>query len=105
MPLQPVASIGRVWLADARAAMLRLPLPLVAFVLCLGALLWRCRERLTHAHLWAEDGQLFFPDALRLGYAAIFEAYGGYLHVLPRLLSATLVRLPLEYYALLINLS
>jgi hypothetical protein len=105
MPLQPVVLISRAWSADVGRAIVRFPPPLIAFVLCFAALLWRCRERLLHAHLWAEDGQLFFPDALRLGYSAIFEQYGGYLHVLPRLLSATFARLPLEHYALLINLS
>ncbi|MGY3494929.1 hypothetical protein [Bradyrhizobium sp. USDA 4502] len=51
------------------------------------------------------DGSLFFPDALQRGYGATFEQYGGYFHALPRLLSATFVHLPLEQYALLINLS
>lgn len=83
----------------------RLPLPVLAFVLCFAVLLWRCRARLAHAHLWAEDGRLFFADALQRGYAATFEQFAGYFHVLPRLLSATFVHLPLQHYALLINVS
>jgi hypothetical protein len=92
-------------LGFARRAISPFLLPVIAFVLCFATLIWRCRERLLHAHLWAEDGQVFFRDALDLGYNATFEQYGGYLHVLPRLLSATFVHLPLEHYALLINLS
>jgi len=105
MPFEHMTPNRQAWLADVRTAISRFPLPVLAFLLCFAALLWRCRERLLRAHLWAEDGELFFPDALRLGYGATFEPYAGYLHVLPRLLSATFVHLPLEQYALLINLS
>ncbi|MDP3073391.1 MAG: hypothetical protein Q8N18_24075 [Opitutaceae bacterium] len=48
--------------------------------------------RKSHALLtpqfWAEDILVFFDQSLRLGPAAIFEPYGGYLHLLPRLVAA-----------------
>ncbi|WP_257453979.1 hypothetical protein [Archangium lipolyticum] len=80
-------------------------LPVLAFVLCFGVLLLRCRGRLLFAHLWAEDGSLFFSDALAHGFRATFHQYAGYFHVLPRLLAATFVRFPLEAFASLVTVS
>lgn len=51
-------------------------------------------------HVWAEDGAVFLVQAEQQGMSAILTHYGGYLHVLPRLLAATCVGIvPLDGYA------
>lgn len=57
-------------------------------------------------HVWAEDAAVFLVQAERLGLKAIFVHYGGYLHVLPRLLVAgCLGMVPLDGYAACIVVS
>lgn len=56
--------------------------------------------------IWAEDGAVFVQDALaRPGVLGVFAPYQGYLHVVPRLAAAIVVRLfPVDAYALAISL-
>ncbi len=50
---------------------------------------FRIVDRLADPQFWAEDGVIFFQQALERGaLAAIFVPYAGYLHVLPRLIAA-----------------
>lgn len=77
---------------------------LSAFALCLLVLLLRSSDRLAHAHLWAEDGWLFLSAALERGTGPVLEPYAGYLHVVPRLVAALLVLLPLAWFAPLVGL-
>ncbi|MFC7431098.1 MULTISPECIES: hypothetical protein [unclassified Agrococcus] len=57
--------------------------------------------------LWAEDGRDFLADALeRGGWAVLLEPYAGYLHLLPRLVTAVLVAVvPLELHAVAVTLA
>ncbi|MBL9189266.1 MAG: hypothetical protein JNK23_17420 [Opitutaceae bacterium] len=63
--------------------------------------------RKSHALLtpqfWAEDILVFFDQALRLGPAAILEPYGGYLHLLPRLVAGLGAQLDPAMVPLLYN--
>ncbi|WP_285242358.1 hypothetical protein [Pseudarthrobacter sp. fls2-241-R2A-127] len=56
--------------------------------------------------IWAEDGAVFVQDALaRPGILGVFSPYQGYLHVVPRLAAAFVVRLfPVDAYAVAISL-
>ncbi|MEU7480743.1 hypothetical protein AB0A63_32545 [Lentzea sp. NPDC042327] len=51
-------------------------------------------------HLWAEDGARFAVDALRSpALQNLADPYGGYLHVLPRLVAELVALLPLPWTA------
>ena len=54
---------------------------IVFFVLCL-----RTWDRIVHPVLWAEDGAIFLNKAYQIGAQSLFEFYGGWLHLLPRLI-------------------
>ncbi len=61
-------------------------------------------DRLRMASLFAEDGQVFLSDAYSDGFRAIVEPYAGYLHLIPRALSAflspaTVTATPILYVA------
>lgn len=47
-----------------------------------------------HWTLWAEDGSIFMTGAWREGFAALPEAYAGYLHTVPRLIAALAAMVP-----------
>src|SRR5207244_8245327 len=50
--------------------------------------------------LWAEDGAVFYEDAVRHPLREIvLRSYAGYAHVLPRIVAATGSHLSLESYA------
>lgn len=55
------------------------------------------RSRGLSRTVWAEDGQVFLGGALR-GIGSIFEAYAGYLHVLPRVIAIAASQFSLAYY-------
>ena len=58
------------------------------WVAAAGAILfWRYTDLLLRPRLWAEDGPTFFLQAWESGAGAIFEPYGGYLHLAPRLIA------------------
>ncbi|MEU3646235.1 hypothetical protein AB0E59_22845 [Lentzea sp. NPDC034063] len=51
-------------------------------------------------HLWAEDGARFMVDAVRSPVLSnLTDPYGGYLHMLPRLVAQLVALLPLEWTA------
>jgi hypothetical protein len=49
--------------------------------------------------VWAEDGRIFLGEAADHGFASLWYAYSGYLHVVPRLLAFVGDALPLGDYA------
>jgi hypothetical protein len=49
--------------------------------------------------LWAEDGRVFYQEAYAFGWASIARTAGGYLQVLPRLISVLVLPLPLGWVA------
>src|SRR4051812_14917064 len=71
----------------------------LALLLCSLLVLWRALPRLTSAHLWAEDGAVFLPQALELGARAVFLPHAGYFQLLPRLVAGGWSLLPLQYFA------
>lgn len=46
---------------------------------------------------WAEDGSIFFRDVWCSGAASLFTPYGGYYHLLPRLIALAASLFPLRY--------
>lgn len=49
-------------------------------------------------HVWAEDGALFLRDSLTRPFGSNLAApYGGYLHVVPRLIAELMSVLPLTW--------
>ncbi len=56
----------------------------------------RKSDSLLNPQFWAEDGALFFVEAERYGgWGLLFRPYEGYLHLLPRLIAALGVSVPL----------
>jgi hypothetical protein len=56
------------------------------------------RSHLTH--LWGEDASIFLQGAVSDGFlAAVFTPYTGYLHMLPRLVAAAVLHLPIAWWA------
>ncbi|KJL33786.1 hypothetical protein RS86_01583 [Microbacterium azadirachtae] len=49
--------------------------------------------------LWAEDGRDFLQGAIDSGFDEVFVPYGGYLHVIPRLIAGLAAALPVESMA------
>jgi hypothetical protein len=75
----------------------------LAFCLCLAILLLRCRMRLVHDHLWAEDGAVFLHDALEFGPRDLVMPYRGYFHTIPRLFTHIFLFFPIAWFARLIG--
>lgn len=50
----------------------------------------------TEAGFWAEDGTLFFKDAVERGWPSLLEPYAGQLIVAPRLIASVLAPLPVS---------
>ncbi|WNG16506.1 hypothetical protein [Cystobacter fuscus] len=42
----------------------------------------------SNPQFWAEDGTIFFEQQMNIGHSAIFIPYAGYLHLVPRCVSA-----------------
>ena len=55
--------------------------------------------------VWQEDGGVFLTDALQDPVASIADPYNAYLHVVPRLVSAGIAPLPLDWAPLLLSAS
>ncbi|WP_018435372.1 hypothetical protein [Paraburkholderia atlantica] len=62
-----------------------LPIAVAFFTIIL--LFLRAPDRILHGFLWAEDASLFIAGAYISGIHAVFLAYGGYLHLIPRLIA------------------
>jgi hypothetical protein len=56
-------------------------------VLFLGIFAARVPDLLRNPQFWAEDGKIFFRDAMCEGAASIGKAYAGYYHLVPRLVA------------------
>lgn len=56
-----------------------------------------------YAHLWAEDGTLFFPDALEFGFGSLFRPYAGYHHFFPRVIVLLALAFPLRFFASIVS--
>jgi hypothetical protein len=77
---------------------------LVFFAACL-AVASRIPDAVWHAQFWAEDGHVFFADAYNQGWwRALFSAYNGYFHAVPRLAAALALAVPLQQAPLVMNL-
>jgi hypothetical protein len=70
---------------------IRGPIGFVVVATVLGCAAWLRLPTGARDTLWAEDGRNFLQDALDRGFAPLLEPYGGYLHVVPRLLAAVVV--------------
>lgn len=58
------------------------------WTLCAGIVLAvRFPDWLLRPRLWAEDGNVFFPDARTLGLYSLVKPSAGYLHTVPRLIA------------------
>jgi hypothetical protein len=53
-------------------------------VLCFMLLVLRRPSTITRAQFWAEDGTVFYRDALLLGWKSLYQPYAGYSHLCPR---------------------
>jgi hypothetical protein len=74
-------------------------LGIVTFFIGLATLLQLLREAEISAWdtIWAEDGSIFLADGLNDSLVGkVVEPYGGYVHVLPRIVGAIVAALPLE---------
>lgn len=54
-------------------------------------------------YLWAEDGNIFFNESIKLGFNSIINPYHGYLHLYPRIIALfanffDLAYLPILYF-------
>ena len=58
------------------------------------AYILRSPSVITGPALWAEDGTVFFKDAVERGWASMFTPYGGQLIVFPRTVAALVAPLP-----------
>ena len=69
----------------------------------LGALAWLRLPAIARDTLWAEDGRNFLQSALS-GHVDLFAPYGGYLHLMPRLIAhAAVATVPVEGYAMFMS--
>jgi len=69
------------------------------------ALISRRIDQFITPQFWAEDGSVFFSDAFSSGCATLFHPYGGYLHLVPRLVATFCAGLPWEWTPLAYNLA
>jgi len=71
----------------------------VATAVVLGSAIVLARNETPHMTdvLYAEDGSLFYADARSLGACAIVSPYAGYLHLVPRIVSAAISVLLLAF--------
>lgn len=60
---------------------------LTAFAFSWAILAWRRPDQWTAPQFWAEDGCIFFNEAVTLGWASLIKSYAGYLHTAPRIIA------------------
>jgi hypothetical protein len=92
--------------AGAAAGGRALPLGIVVFIVALAITLELAREAAVSAWdtVWAEDGSVFLQDGLDDPFLrTLAEPYGGYVHVLPRLIAGVAAAASLEHAALVFS--
>lgn len=100
--LDAQASPGRNTVDDVRADVAARWVALAAIAIVLT----RDPAALLMPQLWAEDGPVFVGQALRSGWAGLFEPYAGYFHLLPRLVANIFASVvPLDVLPLALGLS
>jgi len=69
--------------------------------------MWRRPDAIVHAQFWAEDGKIFFEGALYRGLSSLWQPYGGYFHLYPRIVAwlCEASPLPYRYFPLAYNLA
>lgn len=79
---------------------------MVAAVIGLTFLTWFRLPEVSRGTLWAEDAALFLAETISVGFwQSIVEPYAGYLHTIPRIVSAIAYTVgPLEAHAMLVTL-
>jgi len=55
------------------------------------------------ANLWAEDGAVFYKDAVGLGWSSLWKPYAGYLHLFQRVVALGASFFPLSWLPLFYN--
>lgn len=96
IPRDPVASVHQRWLVlDAVLARLR-STGLIPGMIGIATYLYVIRSpaTLTSATLWAEDGTVFFKDAIERGWSQLFVPYVGQVFVFQRTIAAAFAPLP-----------
>ncbi len=74
--------------------------------MCLAVLAYRAWPRLHHQEIWAEDGMMYLPDALRLSWGSLLVPVGGFYQLVPRALITLWSRvLPPADWPIAINVS
>lgn len=68
-----------------------------------AVLLFRWPDQLLRPQFWCEDGLIFFWQAWRFGWRALFEPYEGYFHTVPRLFALLGSFLPVRWMPALDN--
>ncbi|MGI8665750.1 MAG: hypothetical protein ACR2N4_06950 [Jatrophihabitans sp.] len=77
----------------------------VLFALGLLGAFYRLGAGAGRGALWAEDGAVFLQQAYRTGvWRSVSVQYAGYLHLVPRLVTAVVIRLPLSWQGVGVHL-
>ena len=106
----PVATVGvRARIVDALlpAGRARTGVTEVVGLLVVGTVVafFRLGSASVHGTLWGEDGHVFLQDAYSKGSLhAVFVPYAGYLLLLPRMIAAVVVHLPLAWQGVAMSL-
>jgi hypothetical protein len=75
------------------------------FLFACAVLVTRRPDAILDPQFWAEDGTIFFSQAYNLGwFHALFHAYAGYFHAIPRLAASLALLAPLSIAPLVTNL-
>jgi len=76
----------------------------VLLAIGIGAVAWARLPGVARDTFWAEDGRDFIQAALDDGWRDLLAPYGGYLHLVPRMLAGLAVTaVPVEGYALFMS--
>lgn len=77
-----------------------------AFIFAFAVIVSRRPDALFHAQFYGEDGAIWFAEAYNWGaWKALFWTYNGYIQVLPRLIAAFAVAVPVHHAPLIENLA
>jgi len=85
----------------------RTPAKVIVLAIAIFFILWLRRpDALLNAQFWAEDGSIFFRERVLIGFwGTIFRTYGGYSHLIPRIIAEVACLLPVRWMPLAFNLS